>query len=71
MISIAACAVTYDLAIDLSTSCLSMLKLFENEDNCKLKTEWLDGAERAGITSGASAPEELVKDLCEKILHLT
>ena len=43
--------------------------LLENASD--LKKEWLAGAERVGITSGASAPEELVKDLCEKILHLT
>ena len=43
--------------------------LLENASD--LKKEWLEGAERVGITSGASAPEELVKDLCEKILHLT
>jgi len=43
--------------------------LLENASD--LKTEWLEGAERVGITSGASAPEELVEELCEKILHLT
>ena len=41
------------------------------ENAADLKMEWLEGAVRVGITSGASAPEELVKDLCEKILHLT
>ena len=43
--------------------------LLENAGD--LKPEWLDGAERVGITSGASAPEELVNKLCETILHLT
>ena len=41
------------------------------ENAADLKAEWLEGVKRVGITSGASAPEELVKDLCEKILHLT
>ena len=41
------------------------------ENAADLKVEWLEGVKRVGITSGASAPEELVKDLCEKILHLT
>ena len=42
--------------------------LLENVSD--LKTEWLEGAERVGITSGASAPEELVREICDKI-HLT
>ena len=30
---------------------------------------WLEGARRVGITAGASAPEELVRDLVEKLRH--
>jgi len=30
-----------------------------------VKDEWLDGIEIVGITSGASAPEELVEDLVQ------
>jgi len=29
----------------------------------ELKTEWLAGVQRVGITAGASAPEELVQGL--------
>ena len=36
----------------------------------EFQPEWLEGAETVGITSGASAPEELVQELCHKI-HLT
>ena len=36
----------------------------------EFRPEWLKGISRVGITSGASAPEELVRELCEKI-HLT
>lgn len=36
----------------------------------EFRPEWLNGVSRVGITSGASAPEELVRELCEKI-HLT
>lgn len=36
----------------------------------ELKPEWLEGVSQVGITSGASAPEELVQELCSKI-HLT
>jgi 4-hydroxy-3-methylbut-2-enyl diphosphate reductase len=33
-------------------------------DNCEqVKTEWLDGVETVGVTSGASVPEELVTEL--------
>ena len=32
-----------------------------------LKMEWLEGVSCVGITSGASAPEELVQELCNKI----
>lgn len=37
------------------------------ENAAKLNAEWLKGVSRAGITSGASAPEELVQELCSKI----
>ena len=36
----------------------------------EFRPEWLEGVSRVGITSGASAPEELVRELCDKI-HLT
>ena len=36
----------------------------------EFQPEWLEGASVVGITSGASAPEELVQELCNKI-HLT
>ncbi len=36
----------------------------------EFRKEWLKGVSRVGITSGASAPEELVRELCDKI-HLT
>jgi len=31
----------------------------------QVREEWLEGAETVGITSGASAPEELVSELVE------
>ncbi len=37
------------------------------ENAAELDEEWLKGVSRAGITSGASAPEELVQELCSKI----
>ena len=37
------------------------------ENAAELKAEWLKGVSRAGITSGASAPEELVQELSSKI----
>ena len=36
----------------------------------EFRPEWLKGVSRVGITSGASAPEELVRELCDRI-HLT
>ena len=36
----------------------------------EFRPEWLEGVSRVGITSGASAPEELVRELCDRI-HLT
>lgn len=37
------------------------------EDASKLNPEWLTGKERVGITAGASAPEDLVQELIEKL----
>ena len=36
----------------------------------ELKTEWLTGKERVGITAGASAPEVLVQEAIEKLRSL-
>ena len=33
----------------------------------ELRPEWIAGIERVGITSGASAPEYLVRELCDRI----
>ena len=38
-------------------------------DASEFQEEWLDGVKTVGITSGASAPEELVTELCHKIHH--
>lgn len=38
-------------------------------DASEFRPEWIEGTDRVGITSGASAPEELVKELCHKIHH--
>ncbi|MBK8294902.1 MAG: 4-hydroxy-3-methylbut-2-enyl diphosphate reductase [Solirubrobacterales bacterium] len=35
------------------------------DNHAQVKDEWLDGIETVGITSGASAPEELVEDLVQ------
>jgi 4-hydroxy-3-methylbut-2-enyl diphosphate reductase len=35
------------------------------DNHTQVKEEWLDGVETVGITSGASAPEELVEDLVQ------
>ncbi|MFM9077405.1 MAG: 4-hydroxy-3-methylbut-2-enyl diphosphate reductase [Solirubrobacterales bacterium] len=35
------------------------------DNHTQVKPEWLEGVETVGITSGASAPEELVEDLVE------
>lgn len=35
------------------------------DNHSQVKDEWLDGIETVGITSGASAPEELVEDLVQ------
>ena len=38
-------------------------------DASEFREEWIKGAASVGITSGASAPEELVQELCHKIHH--
>ena len=35
------------------------------EDAAGIEPEWLDGCETVGLTSGASAPDRLVRDACE------
>jgi 4-hydroxy-3-methylbut-2-en-1-yl diphosphate reductase len=35
------------------------------ESERALDERWLEGVETVGVTSGASAPESLVEDLCE------
>jgi 4-hydroxy-3-methylbut-2-enyl diphosphate reductase len=35
------------------------------DDVSEIRESWLDGVEVAGVTSGASAPERLVRDVCE------
>jgi 4-hydroxy-3-methylbut-2-enyl diphosphate reductase len=35
------------------------------ESTRALDERWLEGVETVGVTSGASAPESLVEDLCE------
>ena len=35
------------------------------DNHTQVKDEWLEGIETVGITSGASAPEELVEDLVQ------
>jgi 4-hydroxy-3-methylbut-2-enyl diphosphate reductase len=40
------------------------------EDASKLKTEWLSGKARVGITAGASAPEDLVQELIERLRQI-
>ena len=36
----------------------------------ELRPEWIKGVERIGITSGASAPEYLVQELCDRIRQM-
>ena len=38
-------------------------------DASEFQDAWIDGAAAVGITSGASAPEELVQELCHRIHH--
>lgn len=40
------------------------------EDASHLKLEWLDGKKTVGITAGASAPEDLVQDLIERLRQI-
>jgi len=40
------------------------------EDASQLNPAWLDGKKRVGITAGASAPEDLVEGLVEKLKEL-
>lgn len=40
------------------------------EDASHLKTEWVQGKKRVGITAGASAPEDLVQDLIERLRQI-
>jgi 4-hydroxy-3-methylbut-2-enyl diphosphate reductase len=35
------------------------------DDASEIEESWLDGVDTAGVTSGASAPERLVRDVCE------
>jgi 4-hydroxy-3-methylbut-2-enyl diphosphate reductase len=34
-----------------------------------LEPEWVEGAERVGVTAGASAPEILVAEVVDKLKH--
>jgi 4-hydroxy-3-methylbut-2-en-1-yl diphosphate reductase len=40
------------------------------DDETQIKPEWLEAAETVGLTAGASAPEELVKRVLEKLRSL-
>lgn len=40
------------------------------EDASHLKTEWVQGKKRVGITAGASAPEDLVQELIERLRQI-
>lgn len=40
------------------------------EDASHLQTEWVQGKARIGITAGASAPEDLVQDLIERLRQI-
>jgi 4-hydroxy-3-methylbut-2-en-1-yl diphosphate reductase len=40
------------------------------EDASHLKTEWVMGKKRVGITAGASAPEDLVQELIERLRQI-
>ncbi len=39
------------------------------DDARGLEPDWLDGVETVGITAGASAPEELVQELIDRLAH--
>ena len=48
----------------MTCNCASLsAHLIESERT--LDERWLEGVETVGVTSGASAPESLVEDLCE------
>jgi 4-hydroxy-3-methylbut-2-enyl diphosphate reductase len=40
------------------------------DDVSQLDTRWLDGAQRVLVTAGASAPEDLVADLCRTLVEM-
>jgi 4-hydroxy-3-methylbut-2-enyl diphosphate reductase len=40
------------------------------EDAGELKSEWLGSAATVGVTAGASTPEALVREVCEKLVRL-
>ena len=40
------------------------------DDDTQIHTEWLKDAEVVGVTAGASAPEELVKRVLERLRYL-
>jgi 4-hydroxy-3-methylbut-2-enyl diphosphate reductase len=40
-------------------------------DASDLNPEWVSGTERVGITAGASAPEDLVQDLIDRLRELS
>ncbi|MDE2029845.1 MAG: 4-hydroxy-3-methylbut-2-enyl diphosphate reductase, partial [Alphaproteobacteria bacterium] len=40
------------------------------EDASHLKTEWVEGKQRIGITAGASAPEDLVQELINRLRQI-
>lgn len=37
------------------------------EGACDLQEQWLDGVEVVGLTAGASAPEESIQELLERL----
>ena len=49
--------------VDVARDCGAASHLIDNET--EVREEWLDGARVVGISSGASAPEELVQRLVD------
>jgi 4-hydroxy-3-methylbut-2-en-1-yl diphosphate reductase len=49
--------------VDVARDCGAASHLIDNEG--EVREEWLEGVETVGITSGASAPEELVQRLVQ------
>ena len=45
------------------------VRAYQLGDASEFQADWLEGIKTVGITSGASAPEELVTELCHKIHH--